>query len=79
MFLHFIIASVFMHFALMAYSHYTFRQATTLDFVVMKYIAVFWFARYIPARLNRKTQQPQMQKLDELIEKLLPFTAISGA
>jgi uncharacterized membrane protein YdjX (TVP38/TMEM64 family) len=45
----------------------------------MKFIVVFWFARYIPARINRRTPQPQMQKIDELIEKLLPFTAISGA
>jgi hypothetical protein len=45
----------------------------------MKYIAVFWFARYIQARINRRIPQPKMQKLNELIEKLLLFTAISGA
>ena len=71
MFLHFIIAGVFLVFAMMAYSHYTLKQSTTLDFAIMGFMVVFWFALYFQARINRRKCQPQMRKLDELIEKII--------
>jgi hypothetical protein len=71
MFLHFIIAGVFLVFAMMAYSHYTLKLSTKFDFVIMGLMIVFWFALYFQARINRSKCQPQMKKLDELIEKII--------
>jgi hypothetical protein len=71
MFLHFIIAGVFLVFAMMAYSHYTLKQSTTFDFAIMTIMVVCWFALYVQARINRSKCQPQMKKLDELIEKII--------
>ena len=71
MFLHFIIAGVFLIFAMIAYSHYTLKQSTTLDFVIMGIMVVCWFALYFQARSNRKKCQPQMRKLDALIERIV--------
>jgi hypothetical protein len=73
MFLHFIIAGVFLIFAMIAYSHYTLKQSTTLDFVIMGFMLVFWFALYFQARSNRRKCQPQMRKLDDLIERIITF------
>lgn len=71
MFLHFIITGVFFIFAIMAYSHYTLKQSTTFDFVIMAIMVVFWFALYFQARINRTKCQPQMKKLNELITKII--------
>lgn len=71
MFLHFIIAGLFLVFAMFAYSHYALKQSMTIDLIVMGLMVVFWFALYFQARINRKKCQPQMRKLDELIEKIL--------
>ena len=71
MFLHFIIAGVFLVFAMMAYSHYTLKQSTTFDFAVIATMVIFWFALYFQARINRTKCQPQMRKLDALIEKII--------
>ena len=73
MFLHFIIAGVFLIFAMIAYSHYTLKQSTALDFAIMGLMIVFWFALYVQARINRRKCQPQMRKLDDLIEKIIAF------
>ena len=73
MFLHFIIAGVFLIFSMIAYSHYTLKQSTTLDFVIMGFMIVFWFLLYFQARINRRKCQPQMRKLDDLIEKIIAF------
>ena len=35
MFLHFIIAGIFLVFAMMAYSHWALKQSTTFDFIIM--------------------------------------------
>lgn len=75
MFLHFIIAGVFLIFAMIAYSHFTLKQSTTLDFVIMAIMVVFWFALYFQARINRIKCQPQMRKLDALISKIIEVSA----
>lgn len=73
MFLHFIIAGVFLIFAMIAYSHYTLKQSITLDFVIMGSMIICWFALYFQARSNRVKCQPQMRKLDGLIERIIAF------
>lgn len=71
MFLHFIIAGIFLVFLMMAYSHWTLKQSTSTDFIVMGLMVIFWFALYAQARINRKKCQPQMHKLEELMNRVL--------
>ena len=71
MFLHFFIAGVFLVFMMMTYSHWTLKQSTTTDFVIMGLMVVFWFTLYFQARVNRKKCQPQMHKLEELTNRIL--------
>lgn len=71
MFLHFIVAGIFLIYMVIAYSHWTLKQSTTLDFAIMGLMVVFWFALYFQARINRKKCQPQMQKLNELIDRIV--------
>ena len=73
MFLHFIIAGIFLIFAAIAYSHWVLKQATTLDFAIMGLMVVFWFALYFQARINRKKCHPEMHKLNNLMERILEF------
>lgn len=71
MFLHFIVAGIFLIYMVIAYSHWTLKQSTTLDFAIMGLMVVFWFVLYFQARINRKKCQPQMQKLNELIDRIV--------
>ncbi|WP_432672975.1 hypothetical protein [Flavobacterium sp. SM2513] len=73
MFLHFIIAGIFLIFSIIAYSHWTLQQSPTLDFVIMGLMLVLWFALYFQARINRKKCQPQMRKLDNLLNTIVDF------
>jgi hypothetical protein len=71
MFLHFLVGGVFLIFMMMAFSHWTLKQSTTLDFVIMGAMVVIWFALYAQARINRKKCEPQMYKLEELMNRVI--------
>lgn len=73
MFLHFIIAGIFIIFMVIAYSNWILKQSTTMNFVVMGLMVVFWFALYFQARHNRKKCQPQMQQLHDLMHRVVFF------
>ena len=71
MFLHFIIGGLFLIFSVIAYSHWTLKQSTTLDFIIMGLMVFFWFALYVQARINRKKCQPEMRNLEELFHRIV--------
>lgn len=71
MFLHFIVAGLFLVFAMMAYTHWSLKQSTVLDFSIMAIMVVFWFSLYFMARLNRERGVPQMHELEDLMYKVL--------
>ena len=71
MFLHFIIAGLFLVFAMMAYTHWSLGQSLVLDFSIMGIMIVFWFSLYFMARLNREQGVPQMHELEDLMYKVL--------
>ena len=71
MFLHFIIAGLFVVFAMMAYTHWSLKQSVVLDFSIMVIMVVFWFSLYFMARLNREQGVPQMHELEDLMYKVL--------
>ena len=71
MFLHFIIAGLFLVFAMMAYTHWSLKQSVVLDVVVMTFMVVFWILLYVIARINREKGVPQMHELEDLMHKVL--------
>ncbi len=71
MFLHFVIAGLFLIFAMMAYTHWSLKQSTVLDFSIMAIMVAFWFSLYFMARLNRERGVPQMHELEDLMHKVL--------
>lgn len=71
MFLHFIVAGLFLVFAMMAYTHWSLKQSVVLDFSIMGIMVFFWFSLYFMARLNRERGVPQMHELEDLMYKVL--------
>ncbi len=71
MFLHFIVAGLFLVFAMMAYTHWSLNQSIVLDVVVMSFMVVFWVLLYFIARINREKGVPQMHELEDLMYKVL--------
>ena len=71
MFLHFIVAGLFLVFSMMAYTHWSLNQSIVLDVVVMTFMVVFWILLYVIARINREKGVPQMHELEDLIHKVL--------
>ena len=71
MFLHFIIAGLFLVFSMMAYTHWSLNQSIVLDVVVMSFMVVFWVLLYFIARINREKGVPQMHELEDLMYKVL--------
>lgn len=71
MFLHFIIAGVFIIFSIIAYSKYKLNQKILLDVTIMMSMVIFWFALYFFARYNREKGIPQMEKLEQLMKKVI--------
>ena len=71
MFLHFIVAGLFLVFSMMAYTHWSLNQSIVLDIVVMTFMVVFWILLYFIARINREKGVPQMHELEDLMYKVL--------
>ncbi len=70
MFLHFIVATVFIIFSAIAYSKWSLNQKNNIDLAIMFAMIVTWFLLYYIARLNRRKGIPQMEELQKLMEKV---------
>ncbi len=71
MFLHFIVAGIFIIFGLIAYSKWTLHQNFALDISIMVLMVGCWFILYFLARRNRTRGIPQMHELEALMDKIL--------
>lgn len=71
MFLHFLVAGVFIIFGLIAYSKWSLHQKYIFELVVMGLMVAGWFLLYYLARRNRKKGIPQMRALEELLDKII--------
>jgi hypothetical protein len=71
MFLHFIIAGVFLIFSAIAYSDYVLKNPTTLDLTIMILMTVFWFSLYYLAKSIRKKGHHQMNELEICFNKII--------
>ncbi|HWR94221.1 MAG TPA: hypothetical protein VN192_03365 [Flavobacterium sp.] len=71
MFLHFIVAGIFIIFGMIGYSHYSLKQSIISDIVIMFLMVVVWFLLYIIARQIRSNGNGQMNELEELFLKII--------
>jgi hypothetical protein len=71
MFLHFIVAGLFIIFSLITYSKWKLNQNFNLDLIVLVLMIIFWLFLYYFARRNRKKGIPQMFELEELLDNVI--------
>ncbi|WP_264522370.1 hypothetical protein [Flavobacterium sp. N1994] len=71
MFLHFIVAGVFLTFAMFAYSDYTLKKPVLTDLIIMFIMTIIWFLLYVFARQIRERGYDQMNELEAVFEKIL--------
>jgi amino acid permease len=71
MFLHFIIAGVFLIFCGILYSDYILKNSLTTDYVVLFLMFISWFLLYFIARQIRHNGNEQMHELEKLYKTIL--------
>ena len=71
MFLHFVIAGIFLIFGVIAYSKFNLNESFQFDLAVMFVMTCFWFLLYFIARYNRSRGVDQAKDLEDLMRKIL--------
>jgi len=71
MFLHFVVAGIFVIFSMIAFSKWSLNQSFGFDLLVMFAMVNSWFLLYFIARLNRKKGLNQARELEVLMERIL--------
>jgi hypothetical protein len=71
MFLHFVVAGLFVIFSMIAFSKWSLDQPFGFDLLVMFAMVNSWFLLYFIARLNRKKGLNQARELEVLMERIL--------
>jgi hypothetical protein len=71
MFLHFVVAGIFLIFGVIAYSKYNLYEPYHFDLVVMFIMTNIWFLLYFIARYNRSRGVGQAKELEDLMRKIL--------
>ena len=71
MFLHFIVAGIFIIFGMIVYSKWTLKENFGFEIVIMMLMIGLWIALYYIARTFRKKGIPQMKELEEVMDNVL--------
>ncbi|QBN18655.1 hypothetical protein [Flavobacterium nackdongense] len=71
MFLHFMVAGIFVIFSAIAYSDYVLKQPTAMDLIVMLLMVIVWFLLYFIARQIRFQGNGQMNELEAKFLEIL--------
>lgn len=71
MFLHFVVAGIFIIFGVFAYSNWSLEQPFGIHLLVMIMMIIAWFSLYFIARNNRKKGMPQAYELEKVMEEIL--------
>lgn len=70
-FLHFLVAGVFIIFSVFAYSNWTLGRPFGIQLAIMIFMVTIWFSLYFTARNNRKKGMPQAHELQKVMSELL--------
>ena len=71
MFLHFLVAGIFIIFGMIAYSNHTLKQPIAFDIIVMSLMVIVWILLYVIARQIRSNGNGQMRELENLFTKIM--------
>jgi len=71
MFLHFVIAMLFIAIGIWLYTNYTLAKPFNLQIAGMFFLAVCWIGLYLGGRLGKATGENQMQSLHQFMKKTL--------
>lgn len=71
MFLHFVVAGVFIIFSVIAYTRWKLAESMTSSIIIMILMTIVWFFLYFFARMNRKAGLPQAHDIQKVYEEIL--------
>ncbi len=71
LFLHFIVAALFLSFGIWAYSNYVLNTDYTLQIALMIFMVIIWFALYFAGRLGRNASKNDMHKLNDFMHRVI--------
>ncbi|HLP65516.1 hypothetical protein [Flavobacterium sp.] len=70
-FLHFIIAGIFLTFLMFAFSDYALNQSIVNDVIIMISMVICWILLYVIARQTRANGYGQMEELERECQKII--------
>jgi hypothetical protein len=70
-FLHFIIAGIFLTFLMFAFSDYALKQSIVNDVIIMISMVICWILLYVIARQTRANGYGQMEELEKECQKII--------
>jgi ABC-type thiamin/hydroxymethylpyrimidine transport system permease subunit len=70
-FLHFVVAGIFIIFGMIAYSNYTLKAPLMMDVIIMFIMVIVWFLLYVIARQIREKGHDQMNELEQVFLKII--------
>ena len=71
MFLHFLVALMFLGFCIWAYTNWSLGNGYFMQMALVLLMVIFWVALYVVGRLGRTIARPQMLKLHEFMETVV--------
>lgn len=71
MFLHFAVASLFIAFAIWAYTNVSLKSPYTWQIVLMALMIIAWFLLYLAGRLGKTAGKKEMEKLYKFMTKTI--------
>lgn len=71
MFLHFVVAGIFIIFGMIVFSKLSLKQPIGFDLMIMVIMVNIWMLLYFIARLNRKKGMPQAEELEKIMNEIL--------
>ena len=75
MFLHFMVAGLFIAFSIWAYTNWALKSSYALQVSLMLFMVIVWFALYFAGSIGKASSKNEMLELQEFMNKVLkPFS-----
>jgi len=75
MFLHFMVAGLFIAFSIWAYTNWALKSSYAIQVSLMLFMVVVWFALYFAGSIGKASSKNEMLELQEFMNKVLkPFS-----
>ncbi|GAL66951.1 GTP-binding protein [Jejuia pallidilutea] len=71
MFLHFLVASLFIAFGVWAYTNWSLKSDFVVQTCLMGLMVIVWFALYFAGRIGRDSSKNEMRQLNDVMERVL--------